>query len=365
MTSATDPQQGAGAPAATAAGATAPGATVPDATVPETGAPETGAPETGAPESEAPMAGKNPLAQLDAVREEARAKSEVLIEALPWMQRFRGTIVVIKYGGNAMIDEGLKRAFAADMVFMRHAGLHPVVVHGGGPQISAMLERLDIDSEFRGGLRVTDEETMDVVRMVLVGQVGRELVGLINQHGPYAIGMSGEDAQLFTATRRGTVVDGEDVDLGHVGEIASVSPASLQDLLDAGRIPVVSSIAPEVDAEGRPTGEVLNVNADTAAGALAVGLDAEKLVMLTDIEGLYRSWPDRSSLIPEISASDLRAMLPSLTAGMIPKAEALLDAVDAGVRTAAMIDGRIEHAALLEVFTTKGVGTMVRRDDYV
>lgn len=320
---------------------------------------------SGTTDSTTPMAGKNPIAQLDAVREDARAKSEVLIEALPWMQRFRDTIVVVKYGGNAMIDDDLKRAFAADMVFMRHAGLHPVVVHGGGPQINAMLGRLGVDSEFRGGLRVTTEETMDIVRMVLVGQVGRELVGLINQHGPFAVGMSGEDARLFTAARRGTVVNGEDVDLGHVGEIVAVSPGSIQDVLDAGRIPVVSSIAPEVDEQGAPTGAVLNINADTAAGALAVGLEAEKLVVLTDIEGLYRSWPDRSSLIPEISASELRQMLPSLTAGMIPKAQALLDAVDAGVHTAAMIDGRIEHAALLEVFTTKGVGTMVRRDDYV
>lgn len=315
------------------------------------------------PSTSAPS--KNPLARLDAAREDARAKSEVLIEALPWMQRFRGAIVVVKYGGNAMIDDDLKRAFAADMVFMRHAGLHPVVVHGGGPQISTMLGRLGVDSEFRGGLRVTTGETMDIVRMVLVGQVGRELVGLINQHGPYALGMSGEDARLFTASRRGTVVDGEDVDLGHVGEIVGVDPSAIRDVLAAGRIPVVSSIAPEIDGAGEPTGDVLNVNADTAAGALAAGLDAEKLVVLTDVEGLYRAWPDRTSLIPEISASELRSMLPGLTAGMIPKAEALLSAVDAGVRTAAMIDGRIEHAALLEVFTTRGVGTMIRRDDYV
>jgi acetylglutamate kinase len=272
---------------------------------------------------------------------------------------------VVKYGGNAMIDEDLRRAFAADMVFLRHVGIHVVVVHGGGPQITSMLNRLGVDSEFRGGLRVTDEETMDVARMVLVGKVGRELVGLINEHGPYAIGMSGEDARLFAARRRGAVVDGEEVDLGHVGQVAEVRPESIQDLLDAGRIPVVSSIAPEIGENGKPTGAVLNINADLAAGALAAGLDAEKLVVLTDVEGLYRNWPDRDSLIPEISASELRAMLPSLTAGMIPKAESLLDAVDTGVRTAAMIDGRIEHAVLLEVFTTKGVGTMVRRDDYV
>ncbi|WP_241237188.1 acetylglutamate kinase [Brachybacterium saurashtrense] len=319
----------------------------------------------GAPPAETPRVGKNPLAQLDAARTEAREKSGVLIEAMPWMQRFRGRIVVVKYGGNAMVDDELRRGFAADIVFMRLAGIHVVVVHGGGPQINAMLERVGKESTFRGGLRVTDAETMDIARMVLVGQVGRELVGLINQHGPFAIGMSGEDARLFTATRRGTVVDGEDVDLGHVGAVSSVNIESISDLLEGGRIPVISSIAPEVDAAGTPTGDVLNINADLAAAALAEGLDAEKLVMLTDVEGLYRDWPDRASLIPEISASELRAMLPSLTSGMIPKAEALLGAVDAGVRTAAMIDGRIEHAVLLEVFTTKGVGTMVRRDDYV
>ena len=274
--------------------------------------------------------GKNPLAALTPAQADARAKSEILIEALPWMQRFAGKIVVVKYGGNAMIDDGLRRAFAADVVFMRQAGIHVVVVHGGGPQINAMLQRVGIDSEFRAGLRVTDDETMDVVRMVLVGKVGRELVGLINGHGPSAIGMSGEDARLFAARRRGAVVDGEEVDLGHVGAVTQVRPESIQDLLDAGRIPVVSSIAPEIDEEG-----------------------------------LDRDWPDRDSRTFESAASELRAMLPSLTEGMIPRAESLLDAVDAGVRTATMIDGRIGHALLLEVFTDKGVGTMVRRDDYV
>jgi len=321
-------------------------------------------PDASDPAADA-LVGKNPLAQLDAARTEAREKSEVLIEAMPWMQRFRGKIVVVKYGGNAMIDDELRRAFAADMVFMRLAGIHVVVVHGGGPQINTMLDRVGIDSSFRGGLRVTDADTMDIVRMVLVGQVGRQLVGLINQHGPYAVGMSGEDARLFSAVRRTAVVDGEDIDLGHVGAVTGVRIESISDLLDSGRIPVISSIAPEIAPDGTPTGEVLNINADLAAAAIAEGLDAEKLVMLTDVEGLYRNWPDRGSLIPEISATELRAMLPELTSGMIPKAEALLGAVDAGVRTAAMIDGRIEHAVLLEVFTTKGVGTMVRRDDYV
>lgn len=308
---------------------------------------------------------RNPLAELTAEQADAREKSEILIEALPWMQRFAGKIVVVKYGGNAMIDERLRRAFAADMVFMRAAGIHVVVAHGGGPQINEMLQRVGIASEFRAGLRVTDEATMEIVRMVLVGKVGRELVGLINEHGPFAIGMSGEDARLFSARRRAAQVDGQDVDLGHVGAVTDVRPGSIRDLLEAGRIPVVSSIAPEIDEDGRPTGAVLNINADLAAAALAAGLDAEKLVMLTDVEGLYRDWPDRSSLIPDIPAAELRAMLPGLTEGMIPKAESLLDAVDAGVRTAAMIDGRIEHAVLLEVFTDKGVGTMVRRDDYV
>lgn len=309
------------------------------------------------------MTGTNPPAELAPHQLAAREKSAVLIEALPWMQRFAGRIVVVKYGGNAMIDEDLRRAFAADVVFMRQAGIRVVVVHGGGPQIGQMLQRLGIESEFRGGFRVTDEDTMEVARMVLVGQVGRELVGLINQHGPYAIGMSGEDGRLFAATRRTVEVDGRDTDIGLVGAVTRVRPEGVQDLLDAGRIPVVSSIAPEVDDDGDPTGAVLNINADLAASAVAQGLGAEKLVILTDVEGLYRDFPDRDSLVSQISARELRAMLPSLSAGMVPKAEALLEAVDAGVPAATIIDGRIEHALLLEVFTTRGVGTMVRRDE--
>ena len=181
---------------------------------------------------EAPLVGKNPLAQLDAARGEAREKSEVLIEAMPWIQRFRGRIVVVKYGGNAMVDDELRRGFAADMVFMRLAGIHVVVVHGGGPQINTMLERVGIDSTFQGGLRVTDEETVDIARMVLMGQVGRELVGLINQHGPIAVGLSGEDAGLFTAKATNTIIDGEEVDLGLVGEVAKVRPEAVLDLVE-------------------------------------------------------------------------------------------------------------------------------------
>jgi acetylglutamate kinase len=283
----------------------------------------------------------------------AAEKAGVLIEALPWLQRFHGATVVIKYGGNAMIDEHLKQAFAQDMVFLRLAGLHPVVVHGGGPQITAMLERVGLVGEFKGGLRVTTPETMDIVRMVLVGQVSRELVGLINAHGPYAVGISGEDAQLFIAERKHATVNGEPVDVGLVGEVASVNPDAVLDIVNAGRIPVVSTVAPDAD------GVVHNVNADTAAGALAAALDAEKLVVLTDVEGLYANWPDRSSLVDRIRVDRLEQLLPTLASGMIPKMEACAQAVRGGVRGAHVIDGRIAHSVLLEVFTSRGIGTMV------
>lgn len=286
----------------------------------------------------------------------AAQKAFTLAEALPWLQRFSGKTVVVKYGGNAMIDDDLKRAFAADMVFLRTVGIHPVVVHGGGPQISAMLTRLGLTGEFRGGFRVTTPEVMDVVRMVLFGQVGRELVGLINSHGPYAVGISGEDAHLFTATRRTVLVDGDQTDIGLVGDVTSVDPKAIFDLIAAGRIPVVSTIAPDHD------GVVHNINADTAAAALASAIGAEKLVVLTDVEGLYTAWPDRTSLTSEIDASALDALLPSLDAGMVPKMEACLRAVRAGVPTAHVIDGRVEHSVLVELFTGQGIGTMVTPD---
>ncbi|MET7772804.1 acetylglutamate kinase [Nocardia sp. NPDC005366] len=280
-------------------------------------------------------------------------KAHVLADALPWLQKFRDKVVVVKYGGNAMIDDDLKRAFAADMAFLRTVGVHPVVVHGGGPQISAMLKKLGLQGEFRGGFRVTTPEVMDVVRMVLFGQVGRELVGLINAHGPYAVGISGEDARLFTATRRTVDVDGEPTDIGLVGDVTRVNPDAVLDLIGAGRIPVVSTIAPDID------GVVHNINADTAAAALAEGIGAEKLVILTDVEGLYTDWPDRSSLTSSIDAVDLAALLPHLDAGMVPKMEACLRAVEGGVPTAHVIDGRVPHSVLLELFTGEGIGTMV------
>ncbi|MBB3666729.1 acetylglutamate kinase [Garicola koreensis] len=292
----------------------------------------------------------------------AADKAAVLVEALPWMKQFAGKTIVIKYGGNAMVNDELRRAFAEDVVFLRHVGVNPVVVHGGGPQINQLLERLGIRSEFRGGLRVTNHETLEAVRMVLNGQVGRELIGLINSHGPYAVGLSGEDAALLRARRKGAVVDGEEVDLGLVGEVSGVNPAALEDLVAAGRIPVISTISPEFDEHGEPTGEVLNINADLAAGAVAAALDAAKLVMLTDVEGLYSSWPDKSSLISSLSASDLRAMLPTLESGMIPKMNAALAAVDAGVPRAHIVDGRQPHSMLLEIVTSAGVGTQVVPD---
>lgn len=283
----------------------------------------------------------------------ATVKAATLAEALPWLKVYHGKTIVVKYGGNAMTDETLKRAFAEDIVFLRYAGVHVVVVHGGGPQINSMLDRLDIESEFRGGLRVTTPETMDVVRMVLVGQVGRELVGLVNQHGPLAVGLSGEDAGLFTAEPTNTIVDGEAVDLGLVGEVAKVRPEAVRDLVEAGRIPVISSVAPDIG------GQVHNVNADTAAAALAIALGAEKLLVLTDVEGLYKDWPDSDDVIGHISPEALAEMMPSLSSGMVPKMRACLNAVSNGVPRATVVDGREPHAVLLEIFTDDGVGTQV------
>jgi acetylglutamate kinase len=299
---------------------------------------------------------KEPAKKAPLDYQKATAKAGTLAEALPWLKAYHGKTIVVKYGGNAMTDETLKRAFAEDIVFLRYAGVHPVVVHGGGPQISTMLDRLEIETEFRGGLRVTTPEAMDVVRMVLVGQVGRELVGLINQHGPLAVGLSGEDAGLFTAEPANTIVDGEEVDLGLVGEVAKVRPEAVQDLVEAGRIPVISSVAPDVD------GLVHNVNADTAAGALAVALGAEKLLVLTDVEGLYRDWPDSDDVIGHIAPEALAELMPGMASGMVPKMQACLNAVTDGVPKATVVDGREPHAVLLEIFTDDGIGTQVLPD---
>ncbi|HVR10278.1 MAG TPA: acetylglutamate kinase [Thermoanaerobaculia bacterium] len=286
-------------------------------------------------------------------RAAATAKAGTLIEALPWLDRFHGETVVIKYGGHAMTAEELRAGFAQDLVFLKHAGLRPVVVHGGGPQVTGHLDRLGIESVFTAGLRVTTEETIDVVRMVLNGKVNKDIVGLINRNGPYAVGLSGEDANLFTAERKLAAVDGELVDIGLVGEITDVDPSMVRALLDNGRVPVISSVARGAD------GAVYNVNADTAAAALAVALGAAKLVVLTDVEGLYRDWPNSDEVISQLDAEDLEKLLPALSAGMIPKMEACLTAVRGGVPHAHVLDGRLSHAILLEIFTDSGIGTMV------
>ncbi|WP_165985714.1 acetylglutamate kinase [Streptomyces sp. YIM 98790] len=291
-------------------------------------------------------------------RHTALPKARILIEALPWLTRHHGRTVVVKFGGNAMVDEELKAAFAQDVVFLRHAGLRPVVVHGGGPQINAQLDRLGLESTFTAGLRVTSPETMDVVRMVLAGQVQRELVGLLNRHGPLAVGMTGEDARLMTATKRWAEVDGERVDIGRVGEVTAIDTGAVQALLDDGRIPVISSIARSMDDD-----HVYNVNADTAAAALAAALGAETLMVLTDVEGLYANWPESDEVISELTAKQLEALLPELSSGMVPKMEGCLHAVRNGVRTARVIDGRVPHSILLEIFTDEGIGTMVVPDD--
>jgi acetylglutamate kinase len=286
---------------------------------------------------------------------EAAAKAATLIESLPWLRRYRDQIVVIKYGGNAMISDELQDAFAEDIAYLRYVGVNPVVVHGGGPQISHMLDRLAIPSEFKGGYRVTSTEAITVVRMVLTGQINPQLVAKINAHGPLAAGLSGEDAGLFSGRRRGVIIDGVEHDLGRVGDVVEVDPQPVLDQLAAGRIPVVSSIAPDRDNPGHS----LNVNADAAAAALATALGASKLVILTDVPGLYADWPNRDSLVSHLTRAELRELLPGLQSGMIPKMQACLDAVEGGVATAAIIDGRVPHSVLVEMFTEKGIGTEV------
>jgi len=291
--------------------------------------------------------------------EVAAQKAATMIESLPWLKKFRGQIVVVKYGGNAMISEELQDAFAEDIAYLRYVGVRPVVVHGGGPQISNMLDRLAIPSEFKGGYRVTSTEAITVVRMVLTGQINPQLVAKINSHGPMATGLSGEDAGLFGGRRRAAIVDGEPVDLGRVGDVVQVDPTPVLDHLRAGRVPVVSSIAPDLDHPGQS----LNVNADAAASALATALGAVKFVILTDVPGLYADWPNRDSLVSRLTAGELRTMLPSLESGMIPKMQACLDAVEGGVDTAAIIDGRVPHSVLVELFTSEGIGTEVVSDE--
>jgi len=276
-----------------------------------------------------------------------------LDKMLGWLTPHAGSTVVVKYGGNAMTDETLQDAFAHTIVLLHAAGIRPVVAHGGGPQITDMLKRLGITSEFRGGYRVTTPESMDVVRMVLTGQVQRDIVTRINRIKPYAVGLSGEDAHLFTAERRTATVDGESVDIGLVGDVTDVRSELINSLVDAGYIPVISSVG--LSAEG----EIFNVNADTAAGALAAAIGASRLLVLTDVEGLYRDWPSSAEVVREIDSSELRELLPSLDSGMIPKMEACLRAVDLGVPAAFVIDGRIPYEPVFRAFTDEWSGTRV------
>jgi acetylglutamate kinase len=279
-------------------------------------------------------------------------RAEALVEALPYIQRFRSKVVVVKFGGNAMIDPALSGTFAEDMVLLRSVGLKPVVVHGGGPQIGELLSRLGKESEFVDGLRVTDAETLDVVRMVLVGKVGRDIVGSINVHGAYAVGLSGEDGGMIRAELR-------DAALGFVGDIVSVNPGIIDRLLAEDMIPVVSTIGSDA------SGQAYNINADTVAGALAGALEAEKVVYLSDVPGLLADVDDPGSVVARASVAEAKAMLAdgAISGGMIPKMTACIDAVEAGARSAHMLDGRVPHVVLLELFTDAGIGTMITRSD--
>jgi acetylglutamate kinase len=285
----------------------------------------------------------------------ARIKAETLIESLGWLREFHNKVVVIKFGGNAMVDEALQRAFAQDMAYLRYVGIKPVVVHGGGPQITARLAELGINSEFRGGFRYTDQATMDVVRDVLKNQISAQLAQLISEYGAETIVLSGEDQDLFKASKIQGQSEAGEVDLGLVGEVRTVNPRAILHALESGRVPVISSVAPDA------SGQLLNVNADLAAASIAVALGAEKLMVLTDVPGLYANWPDRDSLLSEISVAELKELLPKLESGMVPKMQACLSAVSGGVPKAHVIDGREPHSILLEIFTEAGVGTQVTR----
>ncbi|MEX1008004.1 MAG: acetylglutamate kinase [Acidimicrobiia bacterium] len=282
---------------------------------------------------------------------DAKEKAAILAEALPYIQEFSGTTVVVKYGGHAMEDPALADLFAQDVVLMRYVGMNPVVVHGGGPQITELMQRLGKEPQFVDGLRITDAETVDIVRMALVGKVNREIVASVNRHGSYAVGLSGEDAGLIMVSMR-------DERLGFVGDVSSIDPSIVVRLLNEDLIPVIATIG--VDE----TGQAYNINADTVAGAIAEALDAEKLVYLTDVAGLYADYPDESTLISGIDVAGLGLLEAEgkVSEGMIPKVRSCVDALNNGVRRAHILDGRVPHALLLEFFTREGIGTMIERE---
>jgi acetylglutamate kinase len=282
--------------------------------------------------------------------DQIKIKAKTLVEAAPWIRKFQGKIVVIKFGGNAMVDEALQRSFAEDVAFLRLVGIQAVVVHGGGPQISAGLADAGIESSFVDGLRVTSPEAISVIRDVLKTQIGEPLAQMIVDADGKAEVFNGETEGLFTATQTRT-------DLGLVGVVSTVNTEPILRALQAGVIPVIATVAPD------SSGQLLNVNADLAASSLAVALQAEKLIVLTDVPGLYSNWPSLDSLISEISVAELEELMPSLESGMIPKMQACLEAVRGGVPKAHIIDGRIQHSLLLEIFTTAGIGTLVTQGD--
>lgn len=282
-------------------------------------------------------------------------KANILIEALPYIQKFNGKTVVIKYGGNAMVNEELKNKVMEDVTLLKYIGFHPILVHGGGPDISAMLNRVGVKSEFINGLRVTDKETMEVAQMVLMGKTNKELVSLLNQKGGRAIGLCGIDGRLIECTKHFTEVDGEKTDIGYVGEIIQINEKVLEVISKEDYIPVVAPIG--VDKEGNS----YNINGDIAAGAIAAALEAEKLMMLTDIDGIRKS-ADSDEIIYEITRKEIYDMIESgaISGGMIPKVRGGLEAMEAGVNTVHIIDGRIPHCLLLEIFTHSGIGTMIK-----
>jgi acetylglutamate kinase len=278
---------------------------------------------------------------------------EVLVEALPYLRQFRGSTMVVKFGGNAMVEPDLMQTFADDIVLLQSLGIRPVVVHGGGPQIGDVMDRFGKEPEFVDGLRVTDAETLEIAAMVLVGKVNRQIVSAVNTHGPLAVGLSGEDGGLIEARERNPA-------LGYVGDVEQVNTQIIERLLAEDLIPVVSTIGADLSE-----GQAYNINADTAAGAIAASLQAEKILYLSDVPGLLRDLGNPTSLISRVSPDELRELVDdgALSGGMIPKVMACLDAIDGGVRSAHLLDGRIAHVLLLELFTATGIGTMVSHDD--
>lgn len=287
-------------------------------------------------------------------------KAGILVEALPYIKKFSGKTVVIKYGGNAMINDTLKEAVIMDVILMKFVGIHPVIVHGGGPEINSMLQRVGLKSTFVQGLRVTDADTMEIVEMVLAGKVNKEIVALIHRFGGRAVGLSGKDGGLITAKKRFEMIKNESdervpTDIGFVGDVVRINPEIVRGLVDQGYIPVVSPIG------AGEKGEAYNINADTVAGELAEALEADKLVLLTDVEGILRDPKDSSSLISSLHIDDVECLIEQgvIGGGMIPKVQCCVQALQGGVGTTHIIDGRIPHSLLLEVFTDKGIGTMV------